>query len=493
MIAEVAATLFLVWIVWYFVTTYFERRLMPPGPFPYPFIGNLPHLFSNSKKTFKNLREIYGDIFTINLVKRSVVLNTAFLAKEAKLGQNKDYVVGLSPESAYPFNLMMGNDVLFADYGTPYLFRRRVFKLAMHVFGEGINQTEQRGEYAVKSTLEEIDSYKGQPFSPKELIASAILIQLWQWLTSDETTFDDPTIKLLLELTVIITKQCSVRSAFHMLPFHSYLPNEFNRNIKRAREITSSIIPLMYQSHRKTYTPGVIRDMTDSFVNAYKKEIAKETGKDIGTIEDIQGLMLDVIIAGSDTTSSSLAWFLLCMVSFPEIQKKIHEELDETIDKDDLPRLQDVQKMPYLQATICEVMRWSRIVPSTGHNVIRDITLGGYHIPKGTLVFLNLTRIHYDENEWVQPEEFRPERFLDEEGKFVGWTKLNAFIPFGLGRRECAGMMFAKVMLFVFAATLLHRLSFELPEGAKKPSREPSDIGIVRSPKDFNVIARKRQ
>ena len=128
--------------------------------------------------------------------------------------------------------------------------------------------------------------------------------------------------------------------------------------------------------------------MTDSFINAYKKEIAKETGKDIGTIDDIQGLMLDVIIAGSDTTSSSLAWLLLCMVSFPEIQKKIHEELDETIDKDDLPRWQDVQKMPYLQATICEVMRWCTSVPLTVANVLRDITLGGYHIIKWRQYFL---------------------------------------------------------------------------------------------------------
>ena len=492
MILELATTLFLVWIIWYFVKTYFQRRLMPPGPFPYPFIGNMLHLKPTFNKPFGNLKEKYGDIFTIDLMTKTVVLNSASLAREARLGRNKDDVVGSPAETVYPFDIIVGDDIAFADYGTPYLFRKRVFKSAMHVFGEGIDRAEERGGYAVKSTLDKIDSLKDQPFSPKEVIASAILMQLWEWLTSEKLTFGDQKLKLLLELGVLIAKQSTTRSFFHMVPFHSYLPTEFNRNIKRAKDLISSMIPPVFQSHLETYTPGVSRDMTDSFINAYKKEIAKETGKDIGTIDDIKGLMLDVIIAGSDTTSSSLAWFLLCMVSFPEIQKKIHEELDEAIDKDDLPRWQDVHNMPYLQATICEVMRWCTPVPLTFTNVLRDITLGGYHIPTKTPVFLNLTRIHHDEQEWTHPEEFRPERFLDEEGKFVGWTKLNAFLPFGLGRRECAGITFAKIMLFIFAATLLHRLNFELPEKAQKPNRESSSVGLVCSPTDFKVVARKR-
>ena len=493
MIVEVATTLFLAWIVWYFVKTYFERRSMPPGPFPYPLVGNLLHLNPESKNAFGNLKEKYGDIFTLDLITKTVVVNTASLAREARLGRHKDDVTGISPESVYPCNILGGDGVIFVDYGTTYLFRKRVFKSAMHVFGEGINRAEERGGYAVKSVLEKIYSFNGQPFSPKEVILSAIVIQLWQWLSSERLTFEDPKLELLLELGVLLTKQSTTRTFFsQMVPFHSYLPIEFNRDIKRAQELISSIFPPVFQPHLETFTPGVIRDLTDSFISAYKKEIAKETGKDIGNIQDIKGLMLDVVFAGSNTTSASLAWFLLCMVSFPEVQKKIHVELDETIDKDDLPRWQDVQNMPYLQATVCEVLRWSPPVPLFGSNILCDITLGGYHIPKRSAVLFIVPRIHHDENEWVQPGQFKPERFLDDEGKFVGWTKLNAFLPFGLGRRECGGVAFAKIMLFIFSATLLHRLKFELPEGAEKPDKEASSIGIVSSPTNFNVVARKR-
>ncbi|CAB3978326.1 steroid 17-alpha-hydroxylase 17,20 lyase-like [Paramuricea clavata] len=494
MIVEVATTFCLVWFVWYLVTTYFERRLMPPGPFPYPLIGNLQHLNSNSSKPFRKLRETYGDIFSVTLGGTSVIVNTASLAREVRLGRNKDYAVNVLSESVYPFNIILGpNDVIFASYGTPYLFRKRVFKSAMHVFGAGINDAEERGGHAVKSMLEKIDSMKGQPFSPKELIESAILIQLWQWLTSEKVSFEHTNIKLLLEFSEIIAKQNVEGTYFHKLPFHSYLPTEFNRSIKRATDIKSSIMPQTFQSHLETYTPGVIRDMIDSFISAYKKETAKETSKDIGSIDDIRDMMIDVTFAGSDTTSSTLAWFILYMVSYPEVQKKIHDELDQVIGKDDLPRWQDVKNMPYLQATICEVMRKSSPVPITGSNTIRAITVAGYRIPKGTSVVLNLTQIHQDEQEWPEPEEFKPERFRDVEGKFVGWTKLDAFLPFGLGRRECAGIAFAKIMLFTFAATLLHRLRFELPEGAEKPNEEPSSITFVSSPGDFKVVARNRR
>ena len=69
----------------------------------------------------------------------------------------------------------------------------------------------------------------------------------------------------------------------------------------------------------------VIHDMTDSFINAYKKEMAKETGKDIGSIDDIQNLMVGVVAAGSDSTSSTIVWFILHMVLYPKVQEKIHE------------------------------------------------------------------------------------------------------------------------------------------------------------------------
>lgn len=99
-----------------------------------------------------------------------------------------------------------------------------------------------------------------------------------------------------------------------------FFPSQFRRNIERAREINCSIFIPEFHAHHETYTPGTIRDLTDSFISAYEKEIAKETGKDIGSIEDIPNLMANVAFGASDTTSSSLAWLILYVVKKKSIQ-----------------------------------------------------------------------------------------------------------------------------------------------------------------------------
>ena len=309
-------------------------------------------------------------------------------------------------------------------------------------------------------------------------------------ITSKKITLDDPTLSLLKEIQVIIRNQPLERSIYLLIPFLGYITNNFNRKIERAKDIKKQLFSHEFSAHRETYNPGVIRDLTDSFISAYEKEIANGIDKDIGSIEDIPDLMLDVAVAATDTVSTTISWFILYNVLHQDIQAKLHKELDDVVENDRLPCWQDAQNMPYLQATLCEVLRRSEAVPLTGTTTIRDTTIAGFHIPKNTKVVMNIDEIHHDPKEWPEPNEFKPERFLDSDGKFVGWTTKHAFMPFGLGRRECLGQLFARIVMFTFASTLLHLYKFELPEGAEKPSTSP--IGIqFHQPEDFTVVAKK--
>jgi hypothetical protein len=123
-----------------------------------------------------------------------------------------------------------------------------------------------------------------------------------------------------------------------------------------------------------------------------------------------------------------------------------------------------------------------------GTNAIRDTTIAGYHIPKGTFVGLDIQKMHVDERDWAEPEKFKPQRFLDENGKLVGWNKLHGFIPFGIGRRECPGQSLARIMLFSFSLILLHHYKFELPEGAEIPTTKLSTPRILTRPDDFRAF-----
>lgn len=466
---------------------------MPPGPFPLPLIGNTLQIIKAPKNPFEKLTEKYGDIFTFyRPAGPVVVLNNASLIRDARLGR-KDDLSGRSPEHMYPFNEVFGtNDVSISDYSPGYVFRRRVFKSAMHIFGSGMDKAADRARHAVDLTIEQIESKPDQPFSPKEFLDNAIIAQIWGWLSAKSEALDGPTVTTLRQYLDILTDIAYQSPLFHLFPFLKYFPSKFRQNIERAREIKSSIFIPEFHAHRETYTPGSIRDLTDSFISAYEKEIAKETGKDIGSIEDIPNLMSNVTFGASDTTSSSLTWFILYVALREDVQRKIHEEIDTVIGNERLPDLQDTQNMPYLQSTLCEVQRIAAVIPYTGSNAIRDITIDGYHIPKGTFVLLNLKKAHCDEKEWPEPSEFKPERFLDSDGNFVGWTKLHGFVPFSVGRRDCAGASLAKVTMFIFSSTLLQRYKIKIPEGSEKPSTESPFVSAVVRPKDFQVIAEER-
>ena len=497
MIIEVFVTLFLVWFIWYFITTYVRRKDMPAGPFPYPFVGNLPQIISaDPGRPFDKLAEKYGDIFTVTFPSgNAVILNTASLVREARLtpGKQED-LMGKSPEYIYPLDEIMGGVLSARDYSDAYLFEKKVFVSAMHIFGAGIEQASVRAGHAVDIAMKEIENEPGKSFSPKHLLESSIVVQLWQWLTTKKIALDDPIVKENNEFNAIFNRQALISSMYQLFPFLCYLPTQFTREIKRAKQIRETIFPKEYRAHQESYIPGTIRDLTDSFISAYEKELAKETRKDIGSKDTgIPGLMLNVVLAGSTTSSTWLTWFFLYMVLYPNVQSKIHEELDEVVGRDRLPNWKDAKSFPYLQATLCEVGRISHVAPLAGANAIRDTTIAGYHIAKGTFVGLNLPKVHMDEREWPEPDKFKPERFLDEDGKFVGWNKLHGFMPFNVGRRECPGQSLARIIMFSFSSMLLHHYKFELPEGAEMPTTKVSTPQLFSVPDDFLVVAMPRK
>ena len=466
---------------------------MPPGPFPFPFIGNLLQLGSDPLDPFNKLVQKYGDIFTVTFpVGTAVVINSAELAREARL-RRKDDLAGKCQDTIYPFNVILGERAISAsDYGTAFEFRKKVFKSGLRIFGNGIEQAEERVERAVQNLLKEIEAMEGQPFSPTKFVARAIISQMWEWISSKKYPLDHPTVKTLHKLITEIGVLVARATLYQLIPWLSYLPTTFNRKLKDIVKTREKVLVPELQAHSNTYSSSVTRDLIDSFIGAYEKERAKETGINVGSIEDIQFLMLEILDGASDTSSSITTWFILYMLLNQDVQRKIHEELDRVVGRDRLPRWQDAKNLPYLQATLCEVLRHSRLVPVHLTNAIRDTVISGYHIPKRTPVFINVYHIHRSEKEWLEADTFKPERFLDDNGMFVGWTTFPSFMPFGIGRRECPGQALGKIMIFSFASALMHRFRFQLAEGDCQPTLEAAGPHLVLCPKDYKVVAKRR-
>lgn len=139
--------------------------------------------------------------------------------------------------------------------------------------------------------------------------------------------------------------------------------------------------------------------------------------------------------------------------------------------------------MPYTEATLREIMRFETLVPSSvPHRALCDTTLGGYHIPKDTFVMAGLFAMHNSKDVWMDPENFRPERLLDANGKLN--LKKDFSLPFGAGKRLCAGETFARNTMFLCIAALLQNFNLK-PSNGQLPNLKDTSCGFARMPADF--------
>ena len=193
-----------------------------------------------------------------------------------------------------------------------------------------------------------------------------------------------------------------------------------------------------------------------------------------------------MLLAGTETTATSLKWSIIILANNPDIQAKLHAELHRVLEPDQVIRLKDKERLPYLEAFIWEVQRFKTIGPlALPHSTQTATKLCGYDIPADSFIFANLTGIHMDETVFEHPTEFRPERFLDSEGRF---QKHPNVIPFGIGKRSCLGEILARHELFLFTAVLTQRFKFVLPEGISRISEE-GVLNFVYCPERFKIRA----
>ena len=493
MVFEIFFLFSLLWLSWIYLSTYSVRRNFPKGPFPLPLIGNMHQVGLDIPFSMENLRKKYGDIYTITIpIGTFVIINTAELMHEA-LVTRKDDFSGRVDESQFPYYLIVEDkDVGFTNYSSAYVFRRKVFSNALHVFGEGKNLAKGRLYGASEKLVQRVSETNDKPFSLKEYLGKTTMMILCEWLVGKQYDYEDPMLGSLLEFNEQFAAVIRPGSAHHFFPWLRFLPTSFMDSLNYVISTRDEFCGKQLSYHLETYRDGVIRDITDAFIAQYEQEMEKkENARSSVSKEDIKFLMMNVLFAAHDTNNAISTWFILYIMLYRSVQENIHEELDRIVGKEKQPELQDIENLPYLQATICEVIRHAASIALIMRRAVCDTKIRDYSIPKGTTIIINLWRIHSDPAKWKEPSRFHPPRFLNSEGQFVGWKSEFDFFPFSIGRRACPGITLGKMNLVIILSRLLHSFRFEVPEGEPKPSLE-AVTSSVRFPKPYNVKAIRR-
>ena len=193
----------------------------------------------------------------------------------------------------------------------------------------------------------------------------------------------------------------------------------------------------------------------------------------------------DMIVAGSDTTAISVEWGMAELVKNPRVQQKAQEELDRVIGFERVMTEADFSNLPYLQCVAKEALRLHPPTPlMLPHRANATVKVGGYDIPKGSNVHVNVWAVARDPAMWKNPTEFRPERFLEEDVDMKG-TDFR-LLPFGAGRRVCPGAQLAINLVTSMLGHLLHHFVWTPPEGVKAEeidlSENPGLVTYMRTP-----------
>ena len=177
------------------------------------------------------------------------------------------------------------------------------------------------------------------------------------------------------------------------------------------------------------------------------------------------------------------------------MQEKVHLELDQVVGRARKPVFADQAKLVHLSAVIVEVMRMRPVAPlGVPHVCTQNTKVCGFNVSQGTSVMINIGRLSNDPKLWKDPQAFRPERFLEEEKEMdlkASETRSTIdefkFIPFGVGRRACAGYPLAKLQVSLAAMQLCHAFRFSFPENAKVDLA--GKVALIHSPIPFKVLA----
>ena len=186
----------------------------------------------------------------------------------------------------------------------------------------------------------------------------------------------------------------------------------------------------------------------------------EETGTGL-THDQLTNEILAMIIAGYETSSNSISWIFHQLAEHPDVQRRVQEEVDGVLDGR-VPTFEDLPNLSYTRQVIDETLRLFTPAWQTMRHAVDEDVIGGYRIPKGTDVYLNLFTFHRHPEFWPEPTRFDPERFTPEE---IAKRPRSAYQPFGSGPRYCLGKQFALTELHIITVMLAQTFHVTKPAG----------------------------
>lgn len=472
------ASLCCVYLLHSFVNS--KRRRLPPGPIGLPIVGYIPFLPTSYGDKLTSLFHKYGDIFSLTLGSTDVVFLADYdLIKQSLLKDVFNHRPSFSFfSSVLPSSLANWN-------GDEWKEQRKFSVRVLKQLGIGKQVVEERILDEIDVLMDKFRQENEAPVEVLQLIGASISNVINLLIMGERFDYDHPTRVMIDKAFLTREKTPSILGTLNYIPTIAkilhYIPFTPIGNVVVRMDNVMRYLRNRIRELRSSF--NVQDGDAICFIEAYLKEMAvNETGVYFDDMHMI-GNAFTFFAAASTTTGDFLAWFLLYMVTFPDVQQKMRKEVDEVLGTNRVSGHMK-QNMPYTEALMQELHRHVSAAPiGLIHAVAEDVDLGDYLLPAGTHVVIGIFQVHNNPTFFPQPEKFDPERFISKEGTFI---RDEHVIPFGSGRRSCPGEPIANMEVFLYIVSFIQAFLIESPKGRKYTTAGVMEF-IARNPKDAPV------
>ncbi|XP_068664704.1 tryptamine 5-hydroxylase-like [Aristolochia californica] len=462
-----------------------QRRDLPPAPPKLPIIGHLHLLTDMPHVALADLTHKLGPMLFLHLGRvPTLVVSSPRLAREVL--KTHDHAFCSRPQLIGAQYLSFGcSDVTFSVYG-PYWRQARKICVTELLHSRRVNSFRliRREEVArmLASVSAAVTAGDKTDMSERFLtLANDILCRVAFGRRFMEAGSRHRLSEVLAESQALFAG-FSVGDFFPGMEWVNSLTGLKRRLEKNLGDLRAVCDEIIEEHERKEITSSPEGDKEDFVDVLLRVQRSPELEVPI-TDDNLKALVLDMFVAGTDTTSATLEWIMTELARHPNIMSHLQEEVRRVAGTKGHVGEDDLQDLPYLKAVIKETLRLHPPVPLlVPRESIEECTIDGYKIPVGTRVFINTYAMGRDPQVWEDPLSYRPERFVGSSIDIKGQDF--ELLPFGGGRRGCPGYNFGLATVDIALASLLYHFDWELPEGV-----EPDAVDLTEI---FGLATRKK-